>query len=215
VIFRRLAKQNAEQVQPPPAVGDPKDWLYSVPTICDEIPRAMLPASGVDDDLYRLHEDDWRQVEFVSTAHMSSVDLNLVEIRNVTAQRIGSGFPGVHVRSEPRYPLAGVQLTHQELATAVGPVVTDYAGVGYRDQDTWIAGSFAFGIADAVTAYGLESDGVLQVVGFAGVNQNAAGLLIEKVTPLLRSHNLVLVAWEAAITYPPKPNAMQASPSDS
>ncbi len=193
-------------MQPPPPLGDPKDWLYSVPTICDEIPRALLPASGVDGDVYRLDEDDWRQVEFVSTAQMSRVDRTLVEIRNVTAQRIGPGFPSVHVRSEPRYPLAGVQLRHQELATATGPVVTDYAGVGYRDQDTWIAGSFAFEIADAVTAYGLESDGVLQVVGFAGVNQNVSRPLIEKVTPLLRSHNLVLVAWEAAITYPPKPN---------
>jgi hypothetical protein len=215
VIFRRAAKQDAEKVQPPPPLGDPKDWLYSVPTICDEIPRALLPASGVDGDLYRLHEDDWRQVEFVSTAQMSSVDLNLVEIRNVTAERIGPGFPRVHLRSEPRYPLAGVQLAHQELATAAGPVVTDYAGVGYRDQDSWIAGSFAFEIADAVTAYGLETDGVLQVVGFAGVDQNAARLLIERVTPLLRSHNLVLVAWEAAIAYPPQPNAMQAAPSDS
>ena len=211
MIFRRAAKSKAVDAPQPSLLGDPKDWLYSVPTICDEIPPALLPASGGEGDVYRIHEDDWRQFEFVSIAQMSSVDLNLVEIRNVREQRIGPGFPSVHVRPEPRYPLAGVQLTHRELATAVGPVANDYAGVGYRSQNTWIEGSFAFEIADAVTAYGLQSEGVLQVVCFAGVKQDAAGGLIAKVTPLLRSHGLILVAWEAAVAYPPRPNAVPST----
>ena len=211
MIFRRAAKSNAVEVPQPSLLGDPKDWLYSVPTICDEIPRALLPASGVEGQVYRLHEDDWRQFELVSLAHMSSVDLNLAEIRNVREQRIGPGFPSVHARPEPRDPLAGVLLTHRELATAVGPVVKDYARVGYLGQDTWIADSFAFEIADAVTAYGLESEGVLQVVCFAGAKQDAARRLIAKVTPLLGSHSLILVAWEAAVSYPPRPNAVPST----
>jgi hypothetical protein len=207
-MFRRAAKSSAVDAQQPPLLGDPNDFLYSVPTICDEIPRALLPASGVEGDVYRLHDDDWRQVEFVSIAQMSSVDLNLVEIRNVREQRIGPGFPSVHVRSGPRYPLLGVRLTRRELATALGAVIKDYAGVGYRDEDTRIGGSFAFEVADAMTAYGLESDGVLQVACFAGVTQDAARRLLAKVTPLLRSHGLILVTWESAISYPRRPHAV-------
>jgi hypothetical protein len=76
----------------PPRRGDAQDFLFSVPTICDEIPPALLSASHVESDVYQLHEDDWRQVEFVSIAQMSTVELNLVEIRKVRQQQVGAGF---------------------------------------------------------------------------------------------------------------------------
>jgi hypothetical protein len=41
----------------------PKNVLFSLPTICDRVPEADPVL--VSEHLFEMHEDDWRQIEFV------------------------------------------------------------------------------------------------------------------------------------------------------
>ena len=40
-----------------------KEFLYSLPSICDHIPGVVLGSSREWQQVFELHEDDWRQVD--------------------------------------------------------------------------------------------------------------------------------------------------------
>lgn len=44
----------------------PDELLFSLPKICEEIPGAGPVPARDGQVVFRLHEDDWRQIEFVS-----------------------------------------------------------------------------------------------------------------------------------------------------
>jgi hypothetical protein len=98
--------------------------LYSMPTICDELPPVdpgQLPGQGA----FTLHEDLWRDVELLARDQQAQVDANFAAIRQAHQTRVGpsGGFRDVHVRREPRAPLAGRWLT----AAAVTAVAVHHA----------------------------------------------------------------------------------------
>jgi len=75
--------------------------LFSLPTICDVTPETVPNANNDSGDAFRLHEDDWRQIEFIAAASLPQVDREITEIeRFKRANWTGTGFKSVHVRRE-------------------------------------------------------------------------------------------------------------------
>jgi hypothetical protein len=58
---------------------DPKTLLYSLATISDELPALDPQHKSQGGDLVLL-EDDWRQFEVVSRAHMPRVNAEVADI---------------------------------------------------------------------------------------------------------------------------------------
>ena len=58
---------------------DPNVILFTTPTLNDAIP-ATLHGSTVASDCIQLHEDDWRQFEFISQSLKIDVDAELAAI---------------------------------------------------------------------------------------------------------------------------------------
>jgi hypothetical protein len=162
---------------------DPSKLLYSLPTI-ESAPPPMR--GGGDDDSFRMHEDDWRQIEIIAARFDGEVAAEFEAIRAVHAEAKGAAFPRCHVRERIPRPLGGARLRLADVADAFGaPAVRalsfhDYAGV--------VDGGFAFRAGDAVV-YGREEKGALAVLGLAGGVESAPLLT------LARAHSLVLVDW--------------------
>src|ERR1043166_4858670 len=62
---------------------NPKDILYSLPTICDAIPAITPGTDRQGKNVFEIHEDDWRQTEFVSQVQKSAIDSQLAEIKRI------------------------------------------------------------------------------------------------------------------------------------
>jgi hypothetical protein len=85
------------------ATMDPNKILFSTPTLNDAIP-ATVQGSTATADCIQLHEDDWRQFEFIPTSLKSDVDAELAHIsviwdkQSVPLGDAQTAFREVHVR---------------------------------------------------------------------------------------------------------------------
>src|SRR5512139_1797456 len=84
----------------PVEMVSPQDILYSLPTICGDLPA--LDPRGDRTRCYVLREDDWRQHEFVSADQLGAVAEEFAAIRRIYADHahtVGeiTAFDAIHV----------------------------------------------------------------------------------------------------------------------
>ncbi len=81
---------------------NPKDLLFSQASLCDPIPSTE---PGTPPAAYKaLHEDDWRQIEFVPVVNRDYLQAKLTEFITFREQhRSGSGFTKIFLR--PEHPI--------------------------------------------------------------------------------------------------------------
>lgn len=95
---------------------DPKDLLFSLPTLCD--PAPAVDESPVLAGARALHEDDWRQIEFVSMVGESHIRGELATLAAFRIQyRRASGWASVYLRKEHPDPLHTLGLRFSTLPT--------------------------------------------------------------------------------------------------
>jgi hypothetical protein len=169
----------------------PKDILYSLPTICGDLPAvdAQLDRSRC----FVLHEDDWRQLEFVSADRMDAVAEECEAIRRVYADHaheLGemTAFDAIHVRRGLPSPIT-TPLPFDDLVALLPPAVRSYGGVSFRDGTGAVPGGFALGLEGCVV-YGIVFPDGVHILGVHGQDVSA--------TEPLRSLGLSLVDWVAA-----------------
>jgi len=140
---------------------DPRDILFSLPSICDRL--APLGAAPLVGDEYLLVEDDWRQLELVSRQFAAECDTEIAAIRRIHEQsRAEYGWREIHVRRQPDPPITGA-LTLKDLQGAFGGVALQ--GVTYEGASSAIESGFAFTSPDGLICYGTTFDGRVTVLG--------------------------------------------------
>ena len=163
---------------------DPRAVRFSVPTLEDHTPALDGP---VPDGAIALHEDDWRQTEFVSAAFADVVRDEAEAVRAVKARHEpGRGWEHLHVRRAVPAPLEGVALSLHEVVEALGvdprPLATRGGGA-VRD-------GFALPQGDALV-YGVAPHGRVTALGIQGIPDDVVGQL----HALALRHKLLLVEW--------------------
>jgi hypothetical protein len=158
--------------------------LYSLPTICDTLPAIAPASSKLGKRVLEMHEDDWRQVELVSSALRATVLAELEGVRRALGTRAQVGFRELHLRREPAAPLAGHRLGKGDLVQGAG-----FDGVAFAGAAGLVAGGFAVDAGDYVL-YGID-DGGITTLGVHGARPDAAVALAE----LCARHKLLLVDW--------------------
>jgi hypothetical protein len=141
---------------------DPSKMLFSLPTICNDALPESARAAGAEGILL-LHEDDWRQVEFVAAGLAGPIEGELLAIRSIHADHyVEVGWNKIHVRSEIPNPLPpGIRWA--EVAGLLG----DFAalrGVAFGDPGSQVIGAVGARLADGVVVWGVERDGNLEVL---------------------------------------------------
>jgi hypothetical protein len=197
-----------------PAVPvDPAEILYSLPTITDRLPTPEGPDHRTAVGPHVLHEDDWRQVEFVDARLMDVVAAELGQVRDVrerSVRRDGAGrlvgFNAIHVRAEPADPLPARPAADRLLAVlGEGP----QRPLGFFGEPGTVPGSFALPLGPVV-AYGVVDDDGVAVCGLDPAPDahqearpdhdlaEAAGRLAR----CLADFDLLLVDWCRAVMVP-------------
>lgn len=175
----------------------PDEILYSLPTICDELPPVQ-PGHLPGQRAFTLYEDLWRDVELLACDQQAQVDANFAAIRQAHQTRVGpsGGFRSLHVRREPRAPLAGKRLTTGDIVAAFGPRATVLDGVWLRDPARLVTGGFAVRSESGLVTYGYAQKDRLIALGLdpwslAGDPTADA----PAVASLMERHALTLVVW--------------------
>ncbi len=177
-----------------------RNILYTLPTICDEMPGIAQGTTKQGKNVFEMHEDDWRQIELVSHSYLEMINSQFSEIvrifkdHGVRGDKF-LGFRDIYVRKGIRTPIQ-TQFALSELY-AVFPVSrSDYDGIAYRQADGLITGGFAFKI-DPLTVYGQQIDGLIKALGI----QFSVGKVSDSIAvaayfeTIMSAHDLCLVDW--------------------
>lgn len=177
--------------------------LYSLPTITKSVPVADGPPVR---DAYVLHEDDWRQVEFVDRAYAEVVAKELAAVRAVyrdhgRADENGEvyAFDAIYVRGRPEVPLMDPPPL-DGLARSLPAPDRTFEAVSYTASGPSVAASFAMAYG-AIVVYGLARGGhadalCLRTTGLAG----DGGRLARHLSGFMRERDLMLVDWPQCLT---------------
>jgi hypothetical protein len=177
-----------------------QDILYSLPTICDEIPRLIAGSTKQDKTVYEMHEDDWRQVELVARAQQNTIEFQLAGIENIyKSHRVATGqfwaFTNIYVRDQLIHPIV-TELPLNDLYARFAPNRAMYEGVAYSSEDGLLAEAFAFKVDDLVV-YGQEVGGLVRILG---LDPRRSGEPVDEATVnalarLMSDYDLYLVDW--------------------
>jgi hypothetical protein len=179
---------------------DPKNILFSLPSICDSLPPlGDIPLSG--DELV-LAEDDWRQVEFVSAVFECEIASGLEAIRSIREnQAVGVGWRKIELRKAPESPIAA-SLSSADVAVALG-IDGKNLGVTYCGAHVRIENAFALVAAEGLVVYGLEPGGRVSVLALALQTATVPDDSAIALRGLAEKYGFQLVDWCRCSAAPP------------
>ncbi len=164
------------------------EFLFGMATICDELPpsdgHAKIPAEAL-----QMHEDYWRQVEFVSSASMPQAEKMLKEFLAFReAHRRGVGFTETYIRKNVYPSLEALQITRREVSTAARPLII-YGAL--------VVGGFAVSDGSGAYLYGHSfPDGTVKYLGIEPPSDKAMSRgFTKRIAELAQKHGLVLIDW--------------------
>jgi hypothetical protein len=204
--FRRSGKLTLILRRVVTAAVDPGELLFSLPTIAnDALPPVVPGSSKLDVHTIEIHEDDWRQVEWVSASAGDAIAAELEAVRRIYDQeRQGVGFKKLHLRRAIPVPLAGRSFSLADLRSALGPAATWLAGFAYLGVAGVVDSSFAVRLISSIEIFGLAPGGAVQAVCFANTRTNNVPRPdVENLAGFAAAHDLVLVDWCAAAAVSP------------
>jgi hypothetical protein len=169
-----------------------QDVLYSLPTIGDMIPGIAPGTSKLNRRVFEFHEDNWRQIELISLAHLSDIQAELSDIRRIYEESaVGHGFRTLHVRKRIAAPLS---IPFPALLTAFDPVQS-YEGIAYERAAGLIEGGFGFETAGFMFFGEQHQNSVRALcVAFAREKHDKEAFS-DQLKLLMESHELILVDW--------------------
>ena len=175
----------------PQQMMNPKDLLFSLPTINDRMFPTRKAASL--EGMLVIHEDDWRQVEFILEKLAADVEKEILSIRSIyETKRKGVGFTGLHVRKLIEQPIDEDALPYDAVKKHF-TISKEFGGFGSQaDGQMGIAeNGFAFETTDRHRFFGILNQKrnviFLCMVGTDGFN--------EKCRDLMKSFHLLGVNW--------------------
>ena len=133
---RKFVKTGKLRVELSPiTLMPPGSILFSLATIADDI-GGVLGDALPSEKIFALHEDDWRQVEFLSQRFNREMQQELADIQNIYQnERTGIGFKKVHIRKRIPKPFDNLPISSSELEAIFGysgNLVASLGGFGRR-----------------------------------------------------------------------------------
>jgi hypothetical protein len=169
---------------------DPQTVLYSLPTINNALPALGGQADGSE---LALHEDDWRQLEFVHVSYRDLVVQELHDITTIYTQHRQSGaFAKIHVRSRLPDPLLPARLEMEALARLFS---ASPRRIRFNNEGQHIAGGFVYPLGDGGMLYGVANPPYVHTLGLLGGGASTSVPDITVLAGLEREYGLLLVDW--------------------
>lgn len=138
---------------------NPNDVLFSLPTLCG----AALPETAVQKtagSIIVLHEDDFRQCEYVALTHAADIAADLEAIQTIfETASAGAGWSKMHVRTRIENPLPS-GLTWKDVTSRLGRI-DPIAAVALGEPRRVIRGARAASMRNGIVLWTVEQRGEL------------------------------------------------------
>lgn len=172
---------------------DPKEILYTLPTICNFLGEVNKEIEITGREL-TIHEDNWRNVELVSLKFVEEISDNLKEISRIhEAERVRQGFRKLHLRKDIEQPFESVRFPFAELEKFEKSRI--YAGLGYLKNGLVVDG-FAFSTVGGLTWYGRQTGNFIQELCLAScLSNDQTEQEVEILAKMMGQYHLGFVDW--------------------
>jgi hypothetical protein len=180
---------------------DPKNILFSVPTLSNDIPELQKISVDEVNKSCVFHEDDWAQVEFFPKVYLPEIQKILIvykehELKN----RTNSGWKNVYIRKVTRELMFKGNDALKEFSDLVqskpGPAPTIISGGGVP---TTYKNGFSLPIGGNIVIYGTVDGNGISTIG-ASVGENPDDTKLTKAFAVLNAgRGLILVDWKSQL----------------
>ena len=192
-----LGQQPEATAEPASTLADPSAMLFSLPTLAHDAPPIEPLTDAPPCHGLVLHEDDWRQLEFLPHGQLADVQRLLTEFKPFeAAQRETSGWQQTYLRVLAASTVIAGPSAEAELAEALGATLQP-APLICTSQTVLGCVTAGFGVAlgEQVTLYGhTDADGI-SVLGVSLGEQADHQRLVQAFHTLNIRYGLVLVDW--------------------
>ncbi|TND09649.1 MAG: hypothetical protein FD123_1006 [Bacteroidetes bacterium] len=170
---------------------NPNDILMTLPTISNELPPVSEnpPFKNFSSN---MHEDDWRQEEFLARSLLVEVEEELDAVRDIFenhSRPIGessmNAYTKLHVRNRVPEPLRGINISLDELRSLLGDPETGSLTFSTSNGKPYgfVSGGFVLKMPEDCIVYGLVRDNHVSVIGLHGddpLSESVRMVLCEK-----------------------------------
>ncbi len=192
-IFRRRRARHSRE-----GLVDPRNVLFSLPTICDRIPAVLEDRIKPGDFDCTVWDDYWLQIEFIARSDEAHIDNVLHEIDVSKEQhRDGRCFREIYVREAHPTPLEDYKLSLRDLRSALLQPEEGRLFIGPGGgSPALVDGGFALVLDGIGFLYGCDTGGDIQAMGIHPKNNKApADVTWQRLRAYMKRHNLQLVDW--------------------
>lgn len=177
---------------------DATDILYSLPTICDVIPPIAQGTTKLHKRVFELHEDEWRQIEFIPSSFNAEIQEEMKAIRYIyETATVGPGFRALHLRQRIPTPLS----LPMPLVLSAFPDPQLYDGIAYERIAGLIDAGFGFDSARTIL-FGEQRHAFVTTLCLARSHaMNHEEAWTERVKAWMTHHELLLVDWCRCMAY--------------
>jgi hypothetical protein len=186
-IFGRTKKQDLETAQP--QLVNPKDILFTIPTLSNEFPPISKTPIKADFDTF-IFDDDWRQNEFLNFSLLPLIEIEIQGIKKIWenySKKVDeqfTAFTECHVRKTIGEPK--LEIYFEELLTALEEPKIGSLKIG----ENFVANSFSLQ-TDNTTYYGTITNNVVKELCISSWNDKTTNEILK----LTKAFNLVFINW--------------------
>jgi hypothetical protein len=184
---------------------DPRKLLFSLPTISNELAPMEEGTTKLGRNVLEMHEDDWRQIEFLSRRRQPEIEATLAAIRTIYSDhRVESGaFKEIHVRKGLAEPIDEHTVDFASVNGLFNGDAAPYDGLSFAGVAGTVLGGFAWRIAEGLDLYGRRRGTTVTELGlFLHGSPDGATTFMKSISRLADTHTLWLVDWCRALKVP-------------
>ena len=191
-----LSLRRSSVERPPSSAGQATtvtsgDMIYSLATLHD--PAPAVDPGPPDADYRSLHEDDWRQIEFVAGANLAHIQRELAMLAAFKEQHArGPGWTDTYLRTEHPVPLEEVGLQATDLPTL------PLSSLVIPGQSAWsgkVRGGFALSDGEWFLYGQRTPKGLIVQLALSPARSLPTDYLASSISRLAHSFNVLLVDW--------------------
>lgn len=171
------------------------DILFTTPTLNNGLPEFK----DKTDTCAFFHEDYWRQIEFISKDQKSSIDKEILKIKDVFDNHTHKSetyhaFKKVAVRDLITQPLT---IDFSKLKSYLTDKPIKMQGLGLENNPGQVKGGFYFSV-NGVNYYGLADNNIVKTFCiYSADSDESLKSSVDNLSKLLATEKLYLVDWTA------------------
>jgi len=187
----KTAKNDTAKVQ----TINPKDILFTTPTIDNALPQFKEKT----DTCAFFHEDEWRQIEFVSKNQKASIDIEIAKIKDIVDNQSLKGesymgYKNIAVRELITEPLS---IDFSLLKSYLTGKPIKMQGLGLDNNPGQVKGGFFFNI-NGVNYYGVSENNIVKTFCiYSADSKQDLKASTESLAKFLATEKLYLIDWRA------------------